>query len=305
MGPTRMRLSQAGDRRHRGARRRRRPRARALVRPAGGGRGRRARRVLPPLGRAADRRRHGPAAAADRDQPGAGPDPHRPPGRRRGGRADRAGEPGGPAGHGAGRGRGARRRARRRSRRRACATTGSRCWSRTGWTRPTRSRVEYAHGVRSLAAGRPRRRRSGSPREPAGTAPSVDPERSVGRTSRRLCSRGDLLVLLPVRRRRPAWRRPATSPTRPPPRRRTSPARWRSRCWSRARPGSARPSWPRRWPGRRAPTWSGCSATRGSTRRARCTSGTTRSSCCASRPRRATTRPGRRPTTTSSPTSSC
>ena len=43
---------------------------------------------------------------------------------------------------------------------------------------------------------------------------------------------------------------------------------------------------------RPAPSWSGCSATRGSTRRARSTSGTTRSSCCASRPRRATTSRG-------------
>ena len=67
-------------------------------------------------------------------------------------------------------------------------------------------------------------------------------------------------------------------------RRSSSPTGWRSRCWSRARPASARPSWPRRSRGRPAPTWSGCSATRASTRRGRSTSGTTRSSCCASRP---------------------
>ena len=66
---------------------------------------------------------------------------------------------------------------------------------------------------------------------------------------------------------------------------------------------SGRPSWPRRSPARRAPSWCGCSATRGSTRRGRSTSGTTRSSCSASRPR--ATSPGTRPTTTSSPTSSC
>ena len=48
---------------------------------------------------------------------------------------------------------------------------------------------------------------------------------------------------------------------------------------------SARPSWPRRSPARRVRTWSGCSATRASTRHGRCTSGTTRSSSCASRPR--------------------
>ena len=66
--------------------------------------------------------------------------------------------------------------------------------------------------------------------------------------------------------------------------RRTSRARWRSRCSSRARPASARPSSPRRSPGRRARSWCGCSATRDSTRRGRSTSGTTRSSCSASRP---------------------
>ena len=54
------------------------------------------------------------------------------------------------------------------------------------------------------------------------------------------------LVLLARRRRHPAGTTPATSPTRPPPRRRTSPVRWRSRCSSRARPASARPSWRRR-----------------------------------------------------------
>ena len=96
---------QAGDRRHRGARGRGRPRARALVRPAGRrGRGRGARRVLPALGRAADRRRDDPAAAPHRAEPRDGPDPHRPGGRPRrrwrsgwstGGRAARRGAAGG------------------------------------------------------------------------------------------------------------------------------------------------------------------------------------------------------------------
>ena len=72
---------QAGDRRDRGPRGRRRPRARAVVRPARR-RGRRgARRVLPPLRRAADRRRHDPAAAADRPVARARSDPDRPRGR--------------------------------------------------------------------------------------------------------------------------------------------------------------------------------------------------------------------------------
>ena len=56
----------------------------ALVRPEGR-RGRRLRRLLPPLGRPADGRRHDPAAAADRPQPRARPDPHRPWRLRRGG----------------------------------------------------------------------------------------------------------------------------------------------------------------------------------------------------------------------------
>ena len=69
-----------------------------LVRPAGGRRGRHARRLLPALGRAAHRRRHGPAAPADRHRPRPGPDPHRPRGRRRRGARHGAGRPGGPAG---------------------------------------------------------------------------------------------------------------------------------------------------------------------------------------------------------------
>ena len=71
----------AGHRRHRGACRRRWPRTGAVVRHAGGERERGVRRVLPPLGRAADRWRHGALAAHHR--PGAchGHDPHRPPGR--------------------------------------------------------------------------------------------------------------------------------------------------------------------------------------------------------------------------------
>jgi enoyl-CoA hydratase/carnithine racemase len=43
-------------------------------------------------GRAADRRRHGPAAPTDRDEPGDGPGAHRPSGHGRRGRADRPGQ---------------------------------------------------------------------------------------------------------------------------------------------------------------------------------------------------------------------
>src|SRR5204863_91972 len=55
---------------------------RALVRPAGRIGEREVRRVLPALGRAAGRRRHGAPAAADRPQPRARHDPDRPRGRR-------------------------------------------------------------------------------------------------------------------------------------------------------------------------------------------------------------------------------
>ena len=163
--------SQAGDRRDRGARGRRRAGAGALVRPAGRRGGRRARRLLPPLGRAADRRRHRPAAPADRHQPRDGPDPHRPPGRRRRGASDRPGQPGGAA---------AARRAPRprrwrrrspRSRRPACATTGSRPSSRRGAPSTRRWRGSTTTGsapwrpVRSTA-------RPGSPPGRGGTGRS-------------------------------------------------------------------------------------------------------------------------------------
>ena len=96
----------------------------------------------------------------------------------------------------------------------------------------------------------------------------------------------------------------ATSPTRRPPRRPTSPARSRSRCWSRVRPGWARPSSPRPWP----------KATGADLVRLQCYEGLDEARALyewnykkqllriqASR----WTRPGSRPTTTSSPTSSC
>ena len=75
---------------------------------------------------------------------------------------------------------------------------------------------------------------------------------------------------LPARRHRPRWSRS-----------------WRpssaSRCWSRVRPASARPSSPRRWRATSSARWCACSATRAWTRPRRCTSGTTASSCCGSR----------------------
>ena len=78
MGPTRMLLVEAGDRGGRRLRRRRRPRAGRVVRPARRGARCRLRRLLPSLGRAARRRRHDPPAAPARSQPRARPHPHRP-----------------------------------------------------------------------------------------------------------------------------------------------------------------------------------------------------------------------------------
>ena len=132
---------------------------------------RRVRRLLPALGRAAHRRRHGAAAAPDRPQPRARPDPHRPRRRRRRGAAHRPGQPGRaePGGALAG-GRGAGRRARRASRSSACAATAGRATSSgtCAWT--TRWRPSCAHGIDALAIGealerrRPLRRRRRPPR---------------------------------------------------------------------------------------------------------------------------------------------
>ena len=81
-GPDAPPALQAGDRRGRRLCRRGRARAGAVVRPARGVGEREVRRVLPALGRAADRRRHGAPAAPDRPQPRARHDPDRPRGRR-------------------------------------------------------------------------------------------------------------------------------------------------------------------------------------------------------------------------------
>ena len=83
------RARQAGDRRGRRAGGRRRLRARAVVRRARDGAVRVLRRLLPALGRAADRRRHGAPAAHRRHGPRAGDHPHRAQGAGRGGAAHR------------------------------------------------------------------------------------------------------------------------------------------------------------------------------------------------------------------------
>ncbi len=92
-GPDADAARETGDRRDRGVRSRRGPRARPLVRPAGGRRGREAGRLLPTLGRPAHRRRDGAAAPAGRHRPGPGPGADRSRGRRRGGAPDRPGRP--------------------------------------------------------------------------------------------------------------------------------------------------------------------------------------------------------------------
>ena len=129
---------QAGDRRGRRACRGRRPGTGAVVRPAGGRGGRGVRRLLPPLGGAADRRRHGPAAADRRPGPGAGHDPDRAGGRRPGGAGDGAGRPGGPAGPGAAGGARPSPTRSPRCRSSACAATGRPRWRAAGSARTRR-----------------------------------------------------------------------------------------------------------------------------------------------------------------------
>ena len=77
-GPVANGVVQTGDRRGERLRRRRGLGVGVVVRPAGGRGGCRVRRVLPPLGSTAHRRRHRAATAADRTQPRDGHDPHRP-----------------------------------------------------------------------------------------------------------------------------------------------------------------------------------------------------------------------------------
>ena len=170
MGPTRLRLSQAGDRRHRGTGRRRRTRARAVVRPPRRRRGRRARRLLPALRGAARRPRHDQPAPSDRPQPGDRPDPHRSRRRRRRGRAHRPRQPG----H-----RPRRRRSPRpsssppswpRCRSAACATTGSRRSSSGTSTSTRRHATRRAAAGRRSTAARRRRAPPASPPAPDATA---------------------------------------------------------------------------------------------------------------------------------------
>ena len=157
---------EAGHRRGRRPRRRRRARARALVRPARGGGGRGLRRLLPALGRAADRRRHRAAAAPHRPRPRARPDPHRPPGRRRGGAAHRPRQPRRPARRGARRRRGAGRGRSPPSPRSACAPIACSAYEQAGLALERRARQRDA--PRRSRCSRAARRREGAARFAAG-----------------------------------------------------------------------------------------------------------------------------------------
>ena len=145
------------------------------------------RRLLPTLGRPADRRRHRAAAPADRHRAGPGPDPHRPGGRRRRGARDGAGRPGGAAWPGPGGGRGARPRAGRA----AAGLPAQRPALGAGAGGPERGRrrcgVELEHGMRSLRPTRSRARR-GSRQGRAGTGPAAT-ERQSGQTATRVPGR--------------------------------------------------------------------------------------------------------------------
>ena len=143
MGPTRHDPVQAGDRGGGGLRGRRRPRAGHLVRPAGGGRGRGLRGLLPAFRGAAGRPRDRAAPPADRGQPGDGHDPHRSGRVRPRGAGDGLGQPPLPARPGPSRRPSSSPSSWPRSPRAACAATGARRSSSGGsrrrtprWSRP-------------------------------------------------------------------------------------------------------------------------------------------------------------------------
>ena len=173
MGPSRLELTQAGDRRRRGLRRRRRPRARRLVRPARRRDDGDVRRLLPPLRRAAHRRRHGAPAAPHRREPGDGPDPHRPRRRRRRGARARSRQPRRRRRRGASLRRSSSRARSPRFRSSACATTGSARAASTARRRcATRSRRSSRSAARRSPRARPKAGRAASSPAPASTAGS-------------------------------------------------------------------------------------------------------------------------------------
>ena len=168
MGPTRHLLVQAGDRRGRGLCRGGRARARAVVRHARGVRERQVRRVLPALGRAADRRRHGAPAAPDRPQPRPRHDPDRPRGRRPRGVRLGPRQPAGAGRPGAGRGQGAGR-GRSRSSRRLCMRSDRRS-SYEQWSLELAEALVNEGAAAARRRCRPRRRRAPPASPPARAA---------------------------------------------------------------------------------------------------------------------------------------
>ena len=146
---------QAGDRSGRRIRRRGRNRARAVVRSARRRARRDLRRVLPTLRRAALRRRHDSIAAADRDEPRDGHDPHRTRSLRRRGIRDGPGESRRRAGHGAG----ACARARQADRELPAAMHArGRMSAYEAWTLPLDDALknEYRYGIATIESGETR-----------------------------------------------------------------------------------------------------------------------------------------------------
>ena len=158
---------QTRHRRGRRSRRRGRTRTGAVVRSARRRARRGIRRVLPPLGRAVDRRRHHPPAAADRPQPRARSDPHRPRRLRRRSKSD------GPR-ESARRSRATRSTPRSNSRTSSAASRSAVCAAtdcrRIGNGRSISTRrcaKRRGSAAKSSAPEKPRQVRAGSPRAPA------------------------------------------------------------------------------------------------------------------------------------------
>ena len=188
MGPSRLALEQAGDRRRERARGGRRPGIGPVVRPAGR-RVRRGSACSAGAGGPAHRRRHGAAAAHRRPGPRAGPDPYRTPVGADEALADRPGESRVAPGTARAAAEAARRGTGRAARRPACARTVARPTTGSGWTSPRRSPASSPTAGASFP-GRLKGRRgsSGGPRG-AGRHRARRPDRARGPPSEAAGSR--------------------------------------------------------------------------------------------------------------------
>ena len=149
----------------------------ALVRPARRRDDGDVRRLLPPLRRAAHRRRHGAPAAPDRREPGDGPDPHRPRRRRRRGARPRSRQSRRRRRRGASLRRSSSRARSPRFRSSACATTASARAASTARRRcATRSRRSSRSAARRSPRARPKAGRAASSPVPASTVDSKRPD---------------------------------------------------------------------------------------------------------------------------------